>query len=260
MNMNEYTKKLVSDRLILSVVYSLAPLGLMGIGLLFWSKFAEEWHHPIRAAVLGELGALFVVTAVLTFVWDLMGKRAFADEILVKANMSRDLADAGVEIATANFRDSRTPWEQLFKNSTTLDIWVSYASTWRNTHAQAIEKLLSRKNSKLRVVLPDPSNVRILQELADRYEKEPEALKAQIEEAAKAFLKFRDHGAVEVHFAETLPTFSMYLFNSKAVFAPYNHRKGRIPVPAIVCDEDGFLFRYLAEEFEALIRSSKNYE
>jgi len=195
----------------------------------------------------------------LTLAWELIGKRAFTDEILLKANMSRDLADAGIEVATQNFRDNRIAWEQLFANSNRLDLWVSYASTWRNTHAQAIEKLLSRKDARIRVVLPNPANDRVLQELADRYEKTKEGLKKQIEEAIAAFTQLKAPGTVEVYLANTLPIFTIYIFTSKAVIAFYNHRKGRIPVPTLVCGEDGFMFKYVTKEFEGIIANAEQY-
>jgi hypothetical protein len=257
--MDDYQKKLVSDRVILAAFYTLVPTGAIGVGFLFWSQFAEEWHHPIRSVVLREIGVLLFVTSALTLAWELIGKRAFADEILIKANMSRDLADAGIEVATQNFRDNRIPWDQLFNNSNRLDIWVSYASTWRNTHAQAIEKLLSRTGARMRVVLPNPANDSVLQELADRYEKTKEALKAQIEEAITAFTQLQRLGPVEIYLANTLPIFTIYIFTNKAVLAFYNHRKGRIPVPTIVCGEDGFMFDYVTKEFEGIIANAEQY-
>jgi ribosomal protein S24E len=257
--MNEHLKKLVSDRVILSAFYTLVPTGAVGIFFLFCSQFSEEWHHPIRAVVLREVGVLLFVTAVLTLTWELIGKRSFTDEILSKANMSRDLADAGILVVVPNFRDSRIPWDELFKNSNRLDIWVSYASTWRNTHAQAIEKLLSRKDARVRVVLPNPNDDRVVQELALRYEKSKEVLKGQIEEAITAFQRIGSNGSVEIYLSKTVPLYTFYLFTNKAVVALYNHRKGRIPVPTLVCDEDGFLFKYVEEEFEDLVGNAERY-
>jgi hypothetical protein len=50
-----------------------------------------------------------------------------------------------------------------------------------------------------------------------------------------------------------MPLFSFYRFNNKAVFALYNHRAGRLPVPTFVCEEGGFLFRYLTDEIEGIL-------
>jgi hypothetical protein len=207
--MDDFSKRLIADRVILRAFYTLVPLGLVGVVFLFWSRYSAEWNHPIRSDVLREIGVLLFVTAVLTLAWELIGKRAFADEILVKANMSRDLADAGIEVVTPTFMDNRIAWNELFKNSNRLDIWVSYASTWRNSHAQAIEKLLSRRDARLRVVLPDPEDAQLMDVLSQRFEKTPETLKEQVKEARDAFAKFSKHGTVEIYFSKTLPIFAI---------------------------------------------------
>jgi hypothetical protein len=46
---------------------------------------------------------------------------------------------------------------------------------------------------------------------------------------------------------------------SKAILAFYNHRKGRVPVPTFICDEDGFLFEYLSKEYEDIIANAQKY-
>jgi hypothetical protein len=257
--------KLFAERVNYRALLMLVPITAAGTGFLFWSQFSEAWHHPIRAVVLREIGVLLFATVALTLVWDLVGKRAFADEILAKANMSRDLADAGIDVFTSDFRDNRIPWPELFKCSNKLDIFVSYASTWRNIHLSEIERLLSRQDGHIRVILSDPTNEDLLASLAKRFGKEKDFLKKQIEESI-AFWRERnqqskrsegDADKVEIYLTDTAPFFTFYLFSTKAVAAFYNHRSGRIPVPAFVCDEDGYMFRYLSEEFEGIRGNAK---
>jgi hypothetical protein len=258
--------KLVADRVNYRALLLLIPISAVGTGFLFWSQFAEGWHHPIRAVVLREIGVLLFATVALSLLWDLAGKRAFADEILAKANMSRDLAEAGIDVFTADFRDQRIPWPDLFKCSNRLDLFVSYASTWRNIHLSDIERLLSRKDGYVRVILSDPTNDDLLTVLAKRFGKEKDFLKKQIEESIKFWQERNQHSKqngngkdkVEIYLTDVAPFFTFYLFNTKAVAAFYNHRKGRIPVPAFVCDEGGYMFRYLSEEFEGIRANAKS--
>ncbi len=260
--------KLVTERVNLRVVLMLIPVTVLGTGFLFWSRFAEAWQHPIRAVVLREIGVFLFVTAALTLLWDIVGKRAFTDEVLAKANMSLDLADAGIEVFTADFRDHHIPWPELFKCANKLDLFVSYASTWRNNHLSYIERLLSRKDGQIRVILSDPNNDELLGVLAKRFGKEKDFLKKQIEESIKFWQERNKHSKeaenasdkVKIYLTDVTPFFTFYLFNTKAVAAFYNHRQGRIPVPAFVCDEDGYMFRYLTEEFEGILGNAKAAE
>src|SRR5207248_11164388 len=87
-----------------------------------------------------------------------------------------------------------------------------------------------------------------------RFEMEPDEVKGAIEDAKEFFehRKKKSKGTVELYFTRILPVFSFYRFNNKVVFALYNHRLGRLPVPSFVCDEEGFLFRYFTDEFEGI--------
>lgn len=81
-------------------------------------------------------------------------------------------------------------------------------------------------------------------------------------EEARAFFqhqkeKAKGKGEVEIYFSAIVPLFTFYRFNSKAVFALYNHRVGKEPVPTVVCDNEGFLFRYITAEFEGIL-ANKN--
>jgi hypothetical protein len=290
-------QKLLRERVNYRILLLLVPLAAAGAGFLFWSQFAEGWQHPIRAVVLREIGVFLFVTGALTILWDVIGKRAFTDEILAKANMSRDLADAGIEVFTGDFKDQRIDWPELFKCGNRLDLFVSYASTWRNNHLSYIEKFLARKGAHIRVILSDPDNEELLGVLSTRFGKEKAFLKQQIEESIK-FWQDRNSDSnsakdskdvpgtatvpdnkkdaidgtapvaeakdtaehknqVEVYLTDIAPFFTFYLFNTKAVAAFYNHRRGRIPVPAFVCDEDGYMFRYLTAEFEGILGNAK---
>jgi hypothetical protein len=100
----------------------------------------EAFHWVKRATVVRELGAALFISVALTLLWDLAGKRAFSDEILAKANMSRDLADAGVELISDTFQTDRVNWSDLFKNACKLDIFVAYAHTYPRGDSDAICK------------------------------------------------------------------------------------------------------------------------
>jgi hypothetical protein len=228
---------------------------IVGFASMFASSSVETAGYHKSASLLHEGGAALVISGALAALWELAGKRAFADEVLAKASMSRDLADAGIDIVTYSFKDDRISWEQLFKNACRLDVFVSYAHTWRNTQVERLDKLLTDSNASLRVVLPDPDNEDVLASLADRFEMEADDVRRSIDEG-KGFFEHRKKkakGTVEIYFSSIVPLFSFYRFNNKAVLALYNHRRGRLPVPSFVCDSEGFLFKYITDELEGIL-------
>lgn len=230
-------------------------IALIGVGLLFASTPVGNAQYHKSAALLEESGAALFIAGVLAVVWELAGKRAFANEILAKANMARDLADAGIDTVVDSFRDPRVNWNDLFKNACRLDIYVAYGATWRSTQLEPIEKLLSDKEGKLRIVLPDPGDDFVIETLAKRFTMSTADITRTIHEARTFFQHRKDaaKGTVEIYLSKIIPVFTFYRFNNKAVLALYNHRLGKLPVPTIVCDEEGFLFDYITQEFEGIL-------
>lgn len=151
-------------------------IAFAGLALLYFSSPIDRAGYHRSGVLLEESGAALFIAGVLAVVWELAGKRAFADEILAKANMARDLAEAGVDTVAASFKDQRINWNDLFKNACRLDIFVAYGATWRNTQAERIERLLS-DGGKLRIVLPDPEDSHVVDSLARRFGMDTEDMK-----------------------------------------------------------------------------------
>jgi len=86
-----------------------------------------------------------------------------------------------------------------------------------------------------------------------------EDMKREIE-VARAFFqhqKEKAKGELEIYFSAIVPVFTFYRFNNKAVFALYNHRVGKLPVPTVICDNEGFLFHYITAEFEGILADER---
>ena len=236
-------------------------IALTGLGILFLSTPIGKAGYQKSGTLLEEAGAALFIAGILAVIWELGGKRAFADEILAKANMARDLAEAGVDTIVESFKDHRIDWEVLFKNACRLDMFVAWGATWRNTQAEQIEKLLSDADAKLRIALPDPEAPHVVESLAARFTMDNQDIKRMIEEARDFFQRQKEkaggRGKVEIYFTSIIPVFSFYRFNNKAVFALYNHRAGKTPVPTVVCDREGFLFRFLTAEFQGILTDAR---
>src|ERR1700688_4697803 len=252
---------LLKERVNLRVGLWSILIALAGLGILLISTPIGKAGYARSGVLLEESGAALFIAGVLAVIWEWGGKRAFADEVLAKANMSRDLAEAGVDTIVMSFKDHRVDWDILFKNACRLDLFVAWGATWRNTQAEQIEKLLSDPDAKLRVVFPDPEVPHIRESLAARFTMDGEAVKRMINEARDFFQhqkeKASGRGKLEIYFSAVVPVFTFYKFNNKAVLALYNHRIGKTPVPALVCDRDGFLFKFIAAEFEGILADTR---
>jgi len=245
---------LLKERVDLRIQIWSILIALLGLVMLYVSAPVQAAGYHRSGTLLEESGAAIFISGVLAALWEKAGKRAFADEILAKANMSRDLAEAGMDVVTHSFKDERINWDQLFKNACRLDLFVAYGHSWRNTQSERIDRLLSDPNATIRVVLPDPDDEDMVKGLSGRFEMEPDVVKQEIEETRKFFERRikKARGKVEVYFSRIMPLFTFYLFNNKVVFALYNHRRGQQLVPSFICSKEGFLFQFFSDEFEGI--------
>src|SRR5438552_5745320 len=115
--------RLLTERVNLRIQLVSLVFVILGLGMMFLSLSVGGAGYHKTATLLEESGVAVFISGVLAVLWELAGKRAFADEVLAKANMSRDLADAGIDIVTSSFQDQHISWEQLFKNACRLDIF-----------------------------------------------------------------------------------------------------------------------------------------
>jgi hypothetical protein len=251
---------LLIERVNLRTLLASLIVGGLGLSFLFLSKPIEESGYHRWGSLSRESGAVLLASVALALLWDVVGRRAFADEILAKANMSRDLAESGIDVVCSSFQDKRIAWDELFKNACKLDVLMSYGHTWRNSQIERIDMMLSDPAAKIRIILPDPVDMDVVNVLSMRYRLTPEQLQREIADAKEFFeqRKSRAKGTVEIYFAHLVPLFSFYRFNNKVVFALYNHRGGRIPVPTFIADKDGFLFKYFTSEFDGIIENKEN--
>ena len=207
--------------------------------------------------MVNNLGALLIVSTALGVLWELIGKRAFAREVLETALTSADVEAAGLMRVGTNYV-KEPDWESLFGTVRKLDIFLAYGSTWRNTHMPQLEKL-ARNGGRIRVYLPDPIDAVAIQRLADRFAKTPDELGRLIDEARRAYqaLPVAGGGSIEVFFRPGDPVFSCYRFDGTAVLTLYTHQRKRTGVPTIVCRDGGSLYQFIRDEFKALSDQSR---
>lgn len=252
--------KLLQERVNLRIFLITLPILGLGILLLYITADNNGWvNHKSWQTVIQQIGGLLLVTVVITLLWELFGKRAFLDEILAKAKISKELTFSGIIQITDSFHRD-LDWSTYFRSVNKLDIFFTYGRTWRNTHLDDLKQVAASRNARIRVVLPDPEDEQTVNELARRFNYTPSELIKLIRETEVYFkdliLPTGSNGAkISIWFLPAVPHFSFYRFDRIAILALYTHRLERTAVPTFVCEMGGTLYDYIRKEFDDMISS-----
>lgn len=222
--------------------------------LLFWWSSTLK-IHPVASSVLDNVASTLLVTALLSAAWEFIAKRAFLDEVLYKAGISRELALSGIEQARPTFHDWIV-WPDLLDNSPTLEMFIAYGHSWRGSRLQSLRAWLKKGDTRLTITLPDPKDATTCDALAGRFQISRSDIIRHIQEALKAFLELqsecKDPTAIQVFLTRRIITFSFYRFRQRAIVALYLHRDGKLNVPTFQVCRGGWFFDFISNESECL--------
>jgi hypothetical protein len=217
-----------------------------------------------------DFGSLLIASVTVALLWELYAKRAFIDELLSQGRASindliartilaRELQEAGLRAFTTDFAH-QVKWLDLFMGARRVDLFFSYARSWMNTNNEQLRKLATRADARIRVVLPDPENDQIVSELARRFGKSSDEIRANIRASTDDLLQifvapFPEDTAPDfsLFYANTAPQFTFYRFDNRSVLALYKHREGRGGVPVFEAEEGGTIHLFVQQEMDAFI-------
>ncbi len=232
---------------------------VIGIGVLYISAREDCWkNYKVWQTVLQNVGSLLMVTVALSLLWELYGKRSFLDEVLSKAQISKEITFAGITKITDSFHHYDIDWKTYFSTVNKLDIFFAYARTWRNTYTEELQKVAAREGARIQIVLPDPEDKQVIVELARRFNYTEDKMKRLIRETETYFRNLsKSAGAngaqIDIWFLPAAPLFSFYRFDRVGILALYTHRRELVSVPTFVCEMGGTLYDYIRKEFKAMI-------
>lgn len=140
-------------------------------------------------------------------------------------------------------------WEGLFSQSSSVDLFFTYAYTWRHLFGEAIDDFVGRPGTQLRVVLPDLRSETATAEIAKRAGQEQSTLRQRVSEAIDYFLQRQ----VELRLHDAAQTYTAYRFDDVVVVAVYPHRRGPVQdVPTLLIQADSAAGAFFIEDFEAV--------
>lgn len=207
-------------------------------------------HHS-QQLIAREMGALMFVTASVSILWELFAKRSLLQEVIELVRLSDNVLKAGLRRAfTAFYAD--IDWADLFKGVTEVDLAVSYARTWRNTHRTELRALKKKAGARVRLILPDPEYAPLVGELARRYGQTEDAMKSALKEAIAEFTEYLSGGdaELELYLAKRQTSYSYFRFNDTVVVAIICNADGRADRNGLVCNRPGKLTESFEADFE----------
>jgi hypothetical protein len=226
-----------------------------GIGLLF---LAALWQvlidHPGTQSVVRSFAGFLIASVAIAFLWQFHGKRAFLNEIMTQARLSEDIRRAGVVGVGMDYLGD-VKWYEMFRSVKELDIVFAYGSTWRRHNLNQLRDLASKRDSRVRVVLPNPDNEALVACMAAQFGLEPIALRTRILDAKREFdLTFgNSEGEYGVWFLNDHPAFSYYRLDDQSVVTFYSNRRPYEKPPFLKVENGGLFDEFFREEFRFLL-------
>lgn len=237
----------------LTLLAGLTCLYLGGLDFKFWGT-----HQGIQALV-NNLGAVLVISVGLAMLWELIGKRAFAREVLENARITADVEKAGLRNIGVDYI-SDPQWDELFDDVHELDVFVAYGRTWHNLQLNRLKILAKKRRARIRVFIADPEDEPTVSVLSYRFNMSPDELRRRIEGTKEDYEGLRKPGgaSIEVFYYPGDRLFAFYRFDGTAVITIYQHRPDRAEmIPILVCRSDGSFYQFILSELESIHERSR---
>ena len=234
---------------------------LVGIIVAVAIDYFFDDIENIWVAIGFELAFTLITVFGVSGLWEVLGKRAFAEEVLELAGIASDLQKSGIIGFYEKFTDIK--WNEIFDGAKEVSLMFTYAYSWRNNNRQELKDVNDRKDSQLIVLLPDYKISKVC-DMCDRdfsYGKyagkgSENAKKKTASEIKKAIEDFKKLNAKIYLYPGNLKT-TYYFFDDKCIVAPFKHGKDKYCVPAILCKEGGSLYEFCKKDLEQAIDKSR---
>ncbi len=253
-------KNIIKERVNLRLFLSASLLSFLGLVLMYISSSDMLLSYKTTRDFFSNLGALVFVTGLISTAWELVGKRAFVDELFTLFSISKSAAEAGIIDYSKSFQDQKIDWESLFENLSQIDLLFWGSSTWRNHHFDRFEKFVRRKRTQLTVILPDFRDLNTIENIAYQMNKKKDDVEKYINEAIEYFIRLhkkKPSAKMSIWLIKQPSWFSVFRFDNTAVVSLYSHRHEHVSVPTWICTKEGNLFNFIEKEIDAIVDRAK---
>jgi hypothetical protein len=243
------TKYRVIVAALLAIIAGMVTLELSSPSPFDWRLVAQNF------------GAFLIGTATVALLWEWFAKRSFFEDILSAVRLSTNIRDAGIERFSLDYKDF--DWKALFEDAGEVDVFFTYARSWRNNYIEQIRAYASRDNVQMRVLLPNPTNEELVSRLSQRFGKEDQEVARYIREAAEYFktqfsVSPESNAQLEIRYTERSPQYAFYRFDGVAIITFFNQLGRTGKVPCFCTARGGSFFDFASNEFNELFRGAKS--
>ncbi len=161
-----------------TIIAALGALVFGGLLLVIGAHVEVSWI----SILLLNVGSFIIASVVMTLIFEFWQLRGLIKDLFRHAQVAEQLQRSQLSGFSVSFHDN-VPWNDLFSESNRLNLFVAYATTWRNAHLAKLQHLVATEGAQLEVVLPDPDLPEILTELGKRFSARPDEIKSRIVDA-----------------------------------------------------------------------------
>jgi len=237
-------------------------LALLGVVLIYIGEKAvgeKVIFYEWTLATLPKVGWLILGTAIVNYLYEMHGKKAVLDQVRLTLGVRESIDRSGVLKATLEPKE--VPWDSLITTTRKIDLSVSYANTWRNSHIKQLREAARNRVLKFRLLLPDPDCNRLMESLGARYGLDPGTVRDKVREAKEFFLQiFRDAKALprcDIRFSSQEITYAYHRFDDVSVVTFY-HGLGKIgQVPTLELNANGEMAILFSKDFEKAFEEAR---
>ena len=249
-------RTMLTLRIVIAALVALSA----GLLLLYLGNSADPFwsRHGSLQALVENTGGLLVASVCLGILWEFVGKRAFAAEVLEAARVGVDIQSAGLKQVAPSFL--QVNYEKLFYKANRVDIFVVHGSAWLSRNRSYMEYVASKPGARIRVFLSDPQSSSTIKVLAEQVDLDSDSLIARIEDSRRDFVGLLTPGGakIETYYYPGNRMHAMYRVGDSAVITFYSHRRGKTSkIPSLVCHEGGALYAFVCSDFEAIEQMSR---
>lgn len=262
------------DKLLL--ILSMVSIVLLGVVYTFADNIIGQEYSPFIKSLIVELMPLGLVFVVSYFVFrkiqDIREKQLLEDlSAGISSNLVKDLQKVFLETETnqgyllTDF--GQIDWEDLFRGSLRVDIFVHYFDTWIRNNDTHLEKIL-QSGGAIRIILPKSGNKNLVKQIKARFpEYEESEIKTKIQKTKDKLelIKSRvtnSEATLEIYEVEDLGYYcGVRIDNRYLVLSNYDHIRDKMKIEAptfiIKLDSVSKIKDWFEKEFNGLIDKSK---
>lgn len=229
---------------------ALGALSFIAIGL---------WLDPngTTSRILAPIAGAILTTGLISLGWELTSRRAFADELDRRYNLTQDIKSSGLLSINKDYQ-SIIDWDHEIEAASTIEVAIAYSSTWFTSHESAFQRFLSNPKKTLTCFIADRNDSDTIRQMVSRFPSRNESrivqgssdTESRIREAAEN----AGSAGAKLHIIpyKRPLDFALYRFDEKILVTLYGRGSKLDAFPVMTFDIQGATGAFFKKELDSL--------